>query len=106
MIRYGIAVGIGLLASGLHWFGLLLGGMLVGLLAPSTRRGIGYGALWGVFAWLFFVGFLAAAGIVPTVQTGQLFGVSLGAAVGLGAIGGSARELGPLVWGLSPARGG
>lgn len=103
---FGIAVGIGLVASSLHWVGLLLGGILVGLLAPTTRRGIGYGALWGAFAWLVFVGLLATNGIAPTVDTGHLFGVSLGAAVGLGAIGGSARELRPLVSRLSPARGG
>lgn len=106
MARYGIAVGIGLVASSLHWVGLLLGGILVGLVTPTTRRGIAYGALWGGFAWLVFVGFLAANGIAPTVETGHLFGVSLGAAVGLGAIGGSASELRPLVSRFSPERGG
>ena len=106
MARYGVAVGIGLVASSLHWVGLLLGGILVGLVTPKTRRGIGYGALWGAVAWLVFVGFLATNGIAPAVETGQLFGVSLGAAVALGAIGGTASELRSLVLSVSPARGG
>lgn len=103
-LRYGIAVGIGVVASWLHWGGLLLGGILVGLMAPSTRRGIVYGAIWGGFAWLVFAGLLATAGIVPTGGLAQLFGVSLGAAVALGAVGGSARELRPLLSGLSPGK--
>lgn len=98
---YGLAIVIGLLASSLHWIGLLVGGILVGLQAPSTARGIAYGAAWGGFAWLVFVALLATNGVVPTVEMGQLFGVSIGIALVLGAIGGSARELKPLLGDLS-----
>lgn len=33
-------VGIGLALAWLHWFGLVLGGALVGLVSPSVRRGV------------------------------------------------------------------
>lgn len=93
--RYVIVLVAGLLLSSVHWVGLLLGGMLLGLLAPTTPRGVAYGAAFGLLVWVLFVGRMAALGVTPTMETGQLFGVSFAIPVILGAVGGSARELRP-----------
>ena len=105
-VRYAAAIVLGLLASSVHWSGLLVGGILVGLLAPTTGRGIVYGIGWGLSAWMLFVLLLASDGIVPSMATAQLFGVSLGAALALGGLGGTARELRPLFARVSPESGG
>lgn len=96
-VRYGGAIVLGLAMTAFHWLGILLGGVLIGLVAPNTRRALLYGAVWGVFVGAVSVVWLGLAGIGPSMAAGQLWGVSLGAALVLGTIGGSARELRPLV---------
>lgn len=96
-VRYGGAILLGLAMSLIHWLGILLGGILIGLVAPSTGRALLYGAVWGLLVGVVSVAWLGAAGIVPSMAAGQLWGVSLGAALLLGTIGGSARELRPLL---------
>lgn len=96
-IRYGGAIVLGLAVSVIHWLGIMLGGALIGLAAPSTGRALLYGAVWGVFVGVVSVVWLGAADIVPSMAAGQLWGVSLGSALLLGTIGGSARELRPLI---------
>ncbi|MFC4543613.1 hypothetical protein ACFO5R_16935 [Halosolutus amylolyticus] len=66
------AVAIGLVAAWLHWAGLLLGGALVGLVAPTLRRAvlgtIGFGALvLVVFAVSLGGSVGAVVGMVPVV---------------------------------------
>lgn len=100
--RYGGAVLLGLLASTVHWSGILIGGALVGLLAPSLRRGVVYGVGFGLLVWVTFVLELVTAGIVPTADALELFGLSFAIPVVLGGIGGTARELRPWIAAVTP----
>lgn len=100
LLTYTAAFGLGIFLSTIHWLGLLVGGSVLGLLAPSLRRGILYGAVFGVTVWLVFVLSLGWAGVVPSMDGIQVFGLSLVIPVVLGAVGGTAHELRPLVQGL------
>lgn len=67
-----LAVAIGLLAAWLHWFGLVLGGALVGFVSPSLPRAIfgaiGFGLLVLVVFALSVWGSLGAVlGMTPVV---------------------------------------
>lgn len=95
--RYGIVLVVGVLASSIHWFGLLLGGVLLGVLAPTTRRGVAYGAAFGLLVWALFVGRMVMNGVIPTMDSAQLFVTSVAISVLLGAVGGTAAELRPWV---------
>ena len=101
-MRFGLVVLIGLLASTVHWVGFLLGGALVGLLAPTLTRGIIYGAGFGVIVWLVFAVQLVTAGILPTPDALQIYGLSFAMPVILGSIGGTSRELRPLLESVIP----
>lgn len=103
---YATAVVVGLVASSFHWSGLLLGGVLVGLLSPTLRRGVVYGAGFGLLTWIVFATLFASKGIVPTADGAEIFGVSIAIAVILGGVGGSARELRPLLGSVTPWSGG
>lgn len=100
--RFGLVILVGLLASTVHWVGILLGGALVGLLAPSLQRGVLYGAGFGLVVWLVFAVQLVTAGILPTLDALQIYGVSFGIPVVLGGIGGTSRELRPLIESVRP----
>lgn len=102
LVRYGGAVVLGLAMTSIHWLGILIGGVLIGLVAPTTGRALLYGAVWGVFVGAVSVAWLGAAGIVPSMAAGQLWGVSLGGGLVLGTVGGSARELRPLLREIGP----
>ena len=106
---YLAALTLGLGASAIHWSGILLGGILIGLLAPSTARGIVYGAAFGLFIVAVSLGRLGLAGTMPPIESVQIVGVSAAIPVILGAVGGSAHELWPwihTVTGESSGRGG
>lgn len=79
----------------IHWIGLLAGGVLVGLVAPSLRRALVL-ALYLAGVWVLgFVGWLWLAGVLDrAVATGELFGLSVGMAVVLPVLGASIRGLG------------
>jgi hypothetical protein len=78
---------VGLLASAVHWSGLLLGGALLGLVASSVRRATLTGTYLGVFVlfsfglYLFVVGALSAY-----LSMGVLLLASVGFSVGLPAL--------------------
>ncbi|WP_265111371.1 hypothetical protein [Halosolutus halophilus] len=86
------AVGIGLIASWLHWFGLLLGGALVGLVSPTLRRAvlgaIGFGMLVLV---VFTVSLGGSAGVVPGMT--PVVYLVVAAAFGLPLLGSLVRGL-------------
>ncbi|MFB6081444.1 MAG: hypothetical protein ABEJ67_01350 [Halanaeroarchaeum sp.] len=85
------AVVVGLLASSVHWGGLLLGGALVGFLASSVRRGLLGGAGFALLAWALFVGRQVLGGVGPYTDAGLLLAVSAAIALVLGTVGGSVR---------------
>ena len=91
-----LAVAVGLLVSSVHWIGLLVGGVLVGLFVRSTGRALLMGAGFGLLVWGLFVGELLVSGVHPTAETAQLWGLSLVIPVVLGTIGAGASELRPL----------
>lgn len=98
-VRWGLAavaavVGVGL--ATLHWAGLLVGGALVGLSAPTFRRalvaGLGFAGLVLAVASVQF----SVAGVLDEVLAmGQIVWVSVGTAVGLALVGASVRGLFP-----------
>jgi hypothetical protein len=85
-----LAAAAGLAVTTVHWGGLVLGGTLLGLVAPSLPRALATAASFGLLvvvafaAWLLLGGSLAALATWPT--TGPLFVVAVGAAVGLPAL--------------------
>ena len=83
------AVALAALAlSAVHWIGLLVGGIAVGLLARTWPRALGGGAAFGLVAWVAFLAVLWNAGRLDAYwQSGQLLYVSIGIPVALGALG-------------------
>lgn len=87
-----VAVGLGLVLSWLHWFGLVLGGALVAVTAPSLRRGVvgavGFGAV-------VLVAFALALGSATWVvlETTPVVYLVVGAAVGLPVLGSVLRGI-------------
>jgi hypothetical protein len=74
--------------SAVHWLGLLVGGVAVGLLAGSWPRALAGGAGFGLVAWLGFLAVLANAGRLDGyLASGQLLYVSLAIPLVLGTVG-------------------
>jgi hypothetical protein len=66
-LALGVAVVIGLPATIWHWFGLVLGGALVGLTRQSLRRALAAGFGFGCLVLTLFLATLQlSAGITPT----------------------------------------
>ena len=87
-----IVGGVGL--ASVHWLGIVIGGMLVGLLSETTFRGVASGAGFGLVVWAIFAGTMIADGAwEPFLATGEFVALSAAIAVGLGAFGGLARGL-------------
>lgn len=77
-----------------HWLGLLVGGVGVGLLARSWRRALAGGAAFGLLAWLVFAAHLAAAGRLAGVLDAALpVAVSAAIPLCLGVVGALAYGL-------------
>lgn len=89
------AVVLGALAlSAVHWLGLLVGGVAVGLLAKSWPRALAGGLGFGLLAWLVFLALLANAGrLAGYLHSGQLLSVSVAIPLALGLIGSLAYGL-------------
>jgi hypothetical protein len=74
--------------SAVHWLGLLVGGVAVGLLAGSLGRALAGGAGFGAVVWLGFLAVLANAGRLDGyMASGQLLCVSLAIPLVIGAVG-------------------
>ncbi|WP_137287542.1 hypothetical protein [Halorussus salinisoli] len=87
---FGLAAGVavGLAAAWVHWYGFLLGGLLVGLVSKDLERGLAAGIGFGLLAWAVFAGLVAAnGGLEEYAATGRLLYLSVGIPVGLSALG-------------------
>lgn len=84
-----VAIIIGLILSSVHWFGFVIGGALLGLLAVDLKQALVRGFGFGVLAVLGWSLVLAMEGtLLDVVATGSLFGLAI--AIGLaGALVGS-----------------
>lgn len=97
LLRSLAAIGGGALAlatATVHPLGILLGGVVWGLLAPTVRRGVLYGVAFGVVVVTAFGGRLVAAGTGSAfLGTGALAAAPVAIALVLGGVGGFARGL-------------
>lgn len=90
-VAYAVAVLASLGLATVHWLGLLVGGVAVGLFARTGYRALVGGALFGAFAWVAFAALLADAGrLAGYLDSGQLLALSVGIPIALGAVGGLA----------------
>lgn len=73
-----LAVVVGLVVSTVHWLGLVLGGVLVGLVAASLPRallsGLGFGLIVLLVWWLTLV---LSGGVGKVTATGELGGLGV-----------------------------
>jgi hypothetical protein len=77
-----------------HWVGLLVGGIAVGLLAASWPRAIAAGLGFGALAWLAFLGTLwRASRLAAYWDAGLLLYASVGIPLVLGLVGALAHGL-------------
>lgn len=85
---------IALVIASVHPVGILLGGAMWGLLAPTLRRGVVYGVAFGAVVLVAFAGGLAAAGSLSGFfGAGVLAAAPVAIALSLGGIGGLVRGL-------------
>lgn len=91
-VALALAAALGLLFAWVHWLGLVLGGALVALVAPSLRRGVAYALGFGA---LVLVAFAVSIGdsimLVPEMQ--PIVYVTVAAAIGLPLFGSLARGI-------------
>lgn len=88
-LAYPVAVAAALALSTVHWLGLLVGGVAVGLFARTWLRALVGGATFGAVAWLFFVVVLADAGrLAGYLGSGQVLYLSVAIPLVLGVAGG------------------
>lgn len=81
-----VAVVLGLVLSWLHWMGLVLGGALVGLLAPTLRRAVLGGVAFGGVVLLVF-GLALGPSAWVVLETTPVVYLVVAAAVGLPVLG-------------------
>ncbi|WP_058366023.1 hypothetical protein [Haloparvum sedimenti] len=78
----------------LHPLGILLGAGAWGLLAPTLRRGVAYGAAFSLVVLAAFALSLSGSGdLAPLLGAGPLAAAPVAIAVALGVVGGLARGL-------------
>jgi hypothetical protein len=91
-----VAVVVSLAVAWVHWLGLLLGGVALGVLADSWKRALAAGAGFGVLAWLAFLAVLWDAGRLAAYwDAGLLLYASVGIPLALGVVGSLAHGLAP-----------
>lgn len=82
------AVAVSLAVAWVHWLGLLLGGVALGLVAESWKRALAAGAGFGSLAWLAFLAVLWDAGRLAAYwDAGLLLYASVGIPIALGVVG-------------------
>lgn len=87
-----VGAAVGLAVAQVHWFGLLLGGALVGLASRSLPRALLAGLAFGVGALALFLGELAVAGSLrPALALGQLTYLAVATPLAAGLVGSLAR---------------
>lgn len=83
---------VGLAVAQLHWIGLLLGGVLVGLASRDLPRALLAGLAFGVGALAVFLASLAVVGAAgPALGMGQLTYLAVGVPIVAGLVGSLAR---------------
>lgn len=93
-VLYGGSGAVALALATVHPLGVLLGGALWGLLAPTVRRGVAYGVGFGALALAVFAAGLAADGALAAfIATGPLAVLPVAVALVFGGVGGLARGL-------------
>ena len=87
-----VVVGVGV--AWFHWLGLVAGAALVALPQRSFRLGVAAGVGFGAVAVVVNVALLVASGpaaLATAIAMTQVFGVSVGAPLAAGAVGGLVR---------------
>ncbi|AHG00877.1 hypothetical protein HALLA_10685 [Halostagnicola larsenii XH-48] len=92
-VALGIAVSIGLVAASVHWFGLVLGGALLGLVSPTLARGVGYAITFGALVLGVFV-LTIGSSVWPVLEMTPIVYVTVASAFGLPVFGSLVRGLG------------
>lgn len=59
---------VGLAVAGVHWAGLVVGGVLLGLVAPSLRRALATAVSFASLVLVAFTAFLAVGGTLPSAS--------------------------------------
>jgi hypothetical protein len=93
-VAYAGGVAGALALASVHWLGLLVGGVVVGLFASTWLRALTGGALFGAVTWVAFVALLADAGrLAGYFDAGRLLALSVAMPLILGLVGGLAYGL-------------
>lgn len=87
-----LSVAIGLLLASLHWFGLVVGGAIVGAVTPSLRRAVVGAVGFGVVVLIAFALVLGTA-TWTVLETTPVVYLTVGAAIGLPVLGSLSRGL-------------
>lgn len=89
------AFAVGILAGAVHWGGLLLGGVLVGVVSASVRRALLHGLYLGTtVVVLFGVSLFVVGALSAYLSMGVVLAASVGLGVGLPTLAaGAARGL-------------
>ncbi|MWG33966.1 hypothetical protein [Halomarina oriensis] len=86
---------VGLAVTAVHWVGLVVGGLLLGVLAPSFWRAVQYGLYFGIAVLAAFLAYLWLFGALGQFAVaGQLTWLALGATLVLPTLAAMVRGLG------------
>ncbi|SEV98811.1 hypothetical protein [Halobacterium jilantaiense] len=89
-----VAVAASLALASVHWLGLLVGGIAVGVLASTWPRALAAGLGFGALAWVVFLGTLWRADRLAAYwDAGLLLYASVGIPLALGVVGALAHGL-------------
>ncbi len=92
VLALGIAAIVGLVAASVHWFGLVLGGMLLGSVSPTLPRAFGYAIAFGAVVSIAFVLTLESSAWLLLEMTPIVY-VTIGSAFALPAFGSLVKGL-------------
>jgi hypothetical protein len=82
-----VAVLVGVAATTVHWAGLVVGGLLVGLVAPTVARALATALSFGLVVLVAFGGWLAWNGaLAAQLAATPLLAATIAAAFGLPAV--------------------
>ncbi|MDJ1430474.1 hypothetical protein [Halostagnicola sp. A-GB9-2] len=92
VLALGVAAIIGLAVASVHWFGLVLGGILLGFVSPTLPRAFGYAIAFGAVVSIAFVLTLGSSAWLLLEMTPIVY-ITAGSAFGLPAFGSLVRGL-------------
>lgn len=92
LIALGAAALLGIALSTVHWIGLVIGGIGVGVASTSVRRALLGGVTFGLIAWaLLVLSFLLDGSFGTYLAFGPIAGLAVAIPVALGLLGSLAR---------------